>query len=97
MQYVMPRTFYQSCRGGHHISGMVTLNLTMPEGRFRAAPISMEFLVGSMPMQSQIGKRCMPQLLRWQPLRVQMKQVSTQSSANRWPTEEQWNDCLAGN
>ena len=33
----MPRTLYQSRRGGHHISGMTTLNLTMPEGMFRAA------------------------------------------------------------
>ena len=68
--YVMPRTLYQSRGGGHHISGMITLNLTMPEGRFRAAPISMEFQVGSMPMLLQIWKRCMPHMLQRQPLRL---------------------------
>ena len=60
MLYVMPRTFYQSRRGGHNISGMITLTLTMPEGKFRAAPISMEFQVGSIPMLLQIWKRCKP-------------------------------------
>ena len=52
-----------------YIHGMTTLNLTMPEGMFRAAPISMEFQVGSIPMNKQIWKRCMPQLLQRQPLR----------------------------
>ena len=46
----MPRTLYHLRGGGHHISGMTTLNSTMPEGRFTAAPISMVFQVGSMPM-----------------------------------------------
>ena len=40
MQYAMPRTFYHSRVGDHHISGMTTLNLTMPKGSLRAAPIS---------------------------------------------------------
>ena len=70
MLYVMPRTLYQSRGGSHRISGMTTLNLTMPEGRFRVAPISMEFQVGSIPMLLQIWKRCMPQLLQRQPLRL---------------------------
>ena len=64
MLYVMPRTLYQSRGVGHHISGMSTLNLTMPEGWFRAAPISMKIQDGSMPMLLQIWKRCMPQLLQ---------------------------------
>ena len=39
----------------------------MPEGMFRAAPISTEIHVGSIPMLLQIWKRCMPQLLRRKP------------------------------
>ena len=70
MLYVMPQTLYHSRGGGHHISGMTTLNLTMPGGRFRAALISMEFQVGSILMLLKIWKRCMPQLLQRQPLRL---------------------------
>ena len=68
MLYVMPRTLYLSRGGNHRISGMTILNLTMPDGRCRVAPISMEFQVGSMPMLLQVWKRCMPQLLQRQPL-----------------------------
>ena len=32
MLYVTPRTLYLSRRGGHHVNGMTTQNLTMPEG-----------------------------------------------------------------
>ena len=70
MLYVMPRTLYLSREGSHRISGMTILNLTMPDGRFRVAPIRMEFQVGSMPMLLEIWKRCMPQLLQRQPLRL---------------------------
>ena len=54
MQYAMPQTFYHSISGGHHISGMINLNLTMPEGSFKAVPISTESQVGSIPMLLQI-------------------------------------------
>ena len=89
MLYVMPRTLYQSRRGGHHVSGMIALNLTMPEGRFRVAPISTEIQVDSMPMLFQIWKRRMPQLLQMQPLRLSTKSVFIQSSAKRRPPGEQ--------
>ena len=43
------------------------------EGMIRAAPISMEFQVGSIPMLLQIWKCCMPQPLQRQPLRLWME------------------------
>ena len=86
MLYVMPRTLNQSRGRGHHISGMITLNCSMPEGRFSVAPISMQFQVSRIPMLLQIWKRCMLQLLQWQTLRLWMKYVCRRQESNK-PTD----------